>query len=97
MVAEDEVEAEEVDSTYPTKGTQTFGKKMKAIEEPLEEGGTSTLNKIGKPYHLRATIAERLAIANRSAEKKEASRLQQADNSQTMSPTRLRRTLRDET
>ena len=39
MVAEDEVDAEEVNSTYPTKGTQTFGKKTESIEEPSEEGG----------------------------------------------------------
>ena len=83
MVAEDEVEAKEVDSTYPTKGTQTFGKKMEVIEEPSEEGGASTPNKVGKPCHLGATIAVRSAIAKRSAEKEEESRLQQADNSQT--------------
>ena len=87
-MAEDEAKAEEVDSTYPTKGTQTFGKKMKAIEEPLEEGGTSTLNKVGERCHLRATIAAKSAIAKRSAEKDEASRLQQAGNSQIMPRTR---------
>ena len=53
------------------------------IKEPSEEGGTSTLNKVGKPCHLPATILERLAIPKRSAEKEEASRLQQAKNSQT--------------
>ena len=47
MVAEDEVEAEEVDSTYPTKGTQNFGKKTETIKELLQEGGASTPNKVG--------------------------------------------------
>ena len=75
MVAEDEVKEEEVDSTYPTKGTQNFGKKMEAIEEPSEEGGAMP-NKVGKPCHLLATIAERSAIAKRSAEKEEVSQLQ---------------------
>ena len=42
MVDEDEVEAEEVDSTYPTKGTQNFGYKKEAMEEPSQEGGAST-------------------------------------------------------
>ena len=49
MVAEDEVKEDEVDSTYPTKGTQNFSKKMEAIEEPSEQGGSSTPNKVGKP------------------------------------------------
>ena len=74
MVAEDEVEAEEVDLTYPTKGTQSFGKKMEAIEEPSQEGGASTPNKVVKPCHLRANIAAKSAIAKRSAEKEEVSR-----------------------
>ena len=38
-----EVEAEEVDSTYPTKGTQNFGYKKEAMEKPSQEGGASTL------------------------------------------------------
>ena len=42
MVDEDEVEAEEVDSTYPKKGTQNFGYKKEAMEEPSQEGGAST-------------------------------------------------------
>ena len=75
MVFEDEVEAEEVDSTYAMKGTQNFGKKMEAIEEPSEYGEASTPNKIGKPCHLPATIAERSGIVNRSGKKEEASRL----------------------
>ena len=75
MVAEDEVEAEEVNSTYPTKGTQTFGKKTEAIEEPLEEGGASMPNKVSKQYHLLAIIAAKSAIVKRNAEKEEASRL----------------------
>ena len=57
MEAEDEVEAEEVDSTYPTKGTQKFGKKTEAIEEPSEEGGASMPNKVGKQCHLLTIIA----------------------------------------
>ena len=88
MVAEDEVDAEEVNSTYPTKGTQNFGKKTKAIEEPSEEGGASTPNKVHEPWHLRATIAAKSAITKRSVEKEEASRLQQVDNSQTTPSTR---------
>ena len=82
MVAEDEVEAEEVDSTYPTKGTQNFGKKTEAIEEPSQEGGASTPNKVGKRRHLRATIAAKSTIAKRSAKKEEVSRPRQVDNSQ---------------
>ena len=62
MVAEDEVEVEEVDSTYPTKGTQNFGKKTEAIEEPSQEGGASAPNKVRKPCHLRETIVEKSAI-----------------------------------
>ena len=88
MVAEDEVEEEEVNSTYPTKGAQNFGKKTKAIKEPSEEGGASTPNKVGKPCHLLATIAAKSAIAKRSAEKEEVSRLQQVDNSQITPQTR---------
>ena len=65
MVAEEEVEEEEVDWTYPTKGTQTFNKKTETIKEPSEEGGASMPNKIVKSCHLRATIAERSAIVKR--------------------------------
>ena len=86
-VVEDEVEEEEVNSTYPAKGTQTFGKKTEAIEEPSEEGGASMPNKVGKQCHLLAIIAAETAIAKRSAEKEEASQLPQADNSQTTPPT----------
>ena len=82
MVAQDEVEAEEVDSTYPTMGTQNFGKKTKAIEEPSQEGGASMPNKVGKPFHLRVTIAAKSAIAKRSVEKEEVSQPRQVDNSQ---------------
>ena len=95
MVAEDEVEAEEVDSTYPTKGTQNFGKKTEAIEEPLQEGGASTPNKVGNPCHLCAAIAAKLAIAKRSAEKEEVSRPLQVDNSQITPRTRNTRTMVD--
>ena len=87
MVVEDEVEAEEVDSTYPTKGAQTFGKKTEAIEESSEEGGASMLNKVGKQCHLLAIIAAKSVIAKKSVEKEEVSRLPQADNSQTTPPT----------
>ena len=82
MMDEDEVEAKEVDSTYPTKGIQNFGKKTEAIEEPSQEGGASTPNKVRKTCHLRATIAAKLAIVKRSAEKEEVSRPRQVDNSQ---------------
>ena len=92
MVAEDKLEAEEVESTYPTKGTQNFAKKTEAIEEPLEEGGAATANKVGKPCHLRAIIAAKSAIAKRSAEKEEVSRLRQVDNSQITPRTRNTRT-----
>ena len=95
MVAEDEVEAEEVDSTYSTKGTQNFGKKTEAIEEPSKEGGASTPNKVGKPYHLCATIAGKSAIAKRSPEKEEVGRPQQVDNSQITPRTRNTRTTAD--
>ena len=92
MVAIDEVKAEEVDSTYPTKGIQNFGKKTEAIEEPSQEGGASAPNKVGERRHLRATIAAKSTIAKRSAEKDEVSRLQQADNSQITPQTRNTRT-----
>ena len=95
MVAEDKVKEEEVDSTYPTKGTQNFGKKLEAIEQPLQEGGASTPNKVGKPCHLRANIAANLATANRSAKKEETSKLQQADNSQITPRTRNTQTTAD--
>ena len=87
-VVEDEVEEEEVNSTYPAKGTQTFDKKTDAIEEPSKEGGASMPNKVGKICHLPATIAESSAIAKRSAEKEEVNRLHQAENSQTIQPMR---------
>mgnify|MGYP000235160196 FL=1 len=88
IVAKDEVEAEEVDSTYLTKGIHNFGKKTEAIEEPSQEGGASTSNKVGERRHLRATIAAKLGIAKRCAKKDEANRLQQADNSQITPRTR---------
>ena len=75
MMAEDEVEAEEVDSTYPTKGTQNFGKKTEAIEEPSEEEGASMPNKVGKQCHLLAISVAKLAIAKRTGEKEEVCRL----------------------
>ena len=50
MVAEDEVEEEEVNSTYHAKGTQTLAKKMEVIEEPSEEGGANC-NYCGKIGH----------------------------------------------
>ena len=93
MVAIDEVEAEEVNSTYPTKGIHNFGKETEVIEEPSQEGGAFTPNKVGERRHLCATIAAKSAIAKRSAEKDEASRLLQADNSRICG---LRQTLRDE-
>ena len=74
MVDEDEVEAEEVDSTYPTKGVHNF-RDTEVIEEPSQEGGASTPNKVGKACHLPATIAAKLAIAKRSVEKEEVSRM----------------------
>ena len=68
-MAEDEVEAEEVDSTYPTKGIHNFSKEMEAIKEPSQEGGASTPNKVGERRHLRATIAAKSAIAKRSTDR----------------------------
>ena len=95
MVADVEVEAEEVDSTYPTKGTQSFSKKAEAIEEPSQEVGACTPNKVGKPCHLCATIAAKLAITKRSAEKEEVSLPQQVDNSQITPRMRNTRTTAD--
>ena len=69
-MAEDEVVAKEVDSTYPTKGIHKFGKDKEAIEESSQEGGASTPNKVIEQRHLRATIAAKSAIGKRSAEKK---------------------------
>ena len=65
------IEAEEVNSTYLAKGTQIFGKKTEAIEEPSEEGEASVPNKVNKS-----------AIA-KSAENEE----EEVDNSQTTPPT----------
>ena len=79
MVDKDELETVEVDSTYPTKGTQNFDKRTEVVEEPSQEGGASTPNKVSKRHHLRATIA---ANAKRSAEKEEVSRPRQVHNSQ---------------
>ena len=74
MVGEVEAtEVEEVDTTHPMKGTQTFSKKTEDIEEPSEEGGASTLNKVAKQCHLPTTIVGRSAIAKRSARKEEVS------------------------
>ena len=74
------VAAKEVDSAHLMKGTQTF------MEEPSKEGGASIRNKVGKHYHSPATIVGRSAIAKRSVERKDASQLPQADNSQTTPP-----------
>ena len=95
MVVEDEVEAEEVDSTYHTKGIHNFGNETEAIEEPSQKGGASTPNKVGERRHLRATIAAKSAIAKRSAEKEELSRPRQVDNSQIMLRTWNTRTTED--
>ena len=70
------------------EGNPKVRKKMEAIEEPLKEGGASRPNKVGKACHLLATIVKRSAFAKRSAKKKEASRLEQTDNSQITSRTR---------
>ena len=94
-MAEEEVEVEEVDSTYPTKGIHKFGKDTEAIEEPSQEGGASTPNKVGERRHLRATTAAKSATAKRSAEKDEVSRLQQAGNSQITPQTWNTRTTAD--
>ena len=59
---------------------------MESIEEPSEEGGASMPDKVGKQCHLLESIVEGFVIATRCAEK-EASRLLQADNSQTTPPT----------
>ena len=40
--------AKEDESVGTTKVTQTFGKKTKALEEPLEEWGPSMPNKVNK-------------------------------------------------
>ena len=56
MVVEDKVVAKEIDLTKGEevdrarlmKVTQTFGKKTKALEEPLEEWGPSMPNKVNK-------------------------------------------------
>ena len=86
MVVEDEVAAEEVtaleeaNSAHHTKGTQTF---TEAIKEPSEEGGASTPNMVGKRGPQLAIIAAKSATTRRSVGKREVSRLQQVDNSQT--------------
>ena len=74
MVVEDEVatnevdlaKAEEVDSAYLTKVTQTFSKKTEAFEELLEEGEASKPNKDDKICLLFATIVGRSATAKRN-------------------------------
>ena len=81
MVAEDEVEAEEVDSTYPTKEIHNLGKETEANEEPSQEGGASTQVRAVKTQP-NADIAESSAITKKSAERRSVNRLPQADNSQ---------------
>ena len=85
MAAEEKIEEEEVDSN----------KKTEAIEKPLEEGGASMSNKVGKQCHLLAIFVAKLAFAKRSVEKEEISWLQQADNSQTTPPMRDTWTMAD--
>ena len=84
MVAKDEVAmVEEVDSTHLRKGTQTFDKKMEAIEESSKEGGAYMPNKVSKRGPLLVMIVGSSAAVKRSAESEEESWLPQADNSQT--------------
>ena len=80
MVDEVEVEAEEVDSTYPTKRTQNFGYKKEAIEEPSQEGGASTPARAVKTQP-NADIAENSTTTKKSAERRSVNQLPQADNS----------------
>ena len=70
MVAEDEVvAAEEGDSTHLTKGTLTFNKKTKAIEEPSEDRGACMPNKVGKQCHLPATFVGSSATTKKSVKR----------------------------
>ena len=94
MVDEDQVEAEEVDSTYPTKGTENFGYKKEAMEEPSQEGRASTPAQAVKTQP-NADIAESSATTKKCVERSSANRLPQADNSQIMPRTRNTRTTAD--
>ena len=94
MVTEDEVEAEEVDSTYPTKGAHNFGKDKEAIEEPSQEGGASTSARAVKTQP-NVDIAESSAITKKSVERRSANQVPQADNSQITPRTRNTRTTAD--
>ena len=94
MVDKDEVEAEEVESTYPTRGTQNFGYKKEAMEEPSQEGGVSTPARAINTQS-NADIAESSAITKKSVERRSANRLPQTDNSQIMPRTRNTRTTAD--
>ena len=67
----------------PTKTTPNFGHKTKAIEEPSEEGGTSILARANKT-RLNVDIAENSATTKKSAKRRSANRLPQADNSRIM-------------
>ena len=64
----------------PMKTTPNFGHKKEAIEEPSEEGGVSILARADKTQP-NADIAENSTTTKKSAERRSANRLPQADNS----------------
>ena len=77
---------DEADEAQLTKTTRNFGIKTEAIEEPSEEGGASIPVRANKPRS-NAVIAEKSATMKKSAERRSASRLPQADNSPITPPT----------
>ena len=78
--------ADEADKARFTKTTHNYGNKMEAIEEPSEEGGATIPVRVDKTRS-NADIAEKSAIAKRSAERRCVSRRPQADNSRITQPT----------
>ena len=94
---EEDADEREVDSAKdkaaevrPTT-TPNFGHKTEANEEPSQEGGASTPVRVVKTQP-HPNIVESSAITKKSAERRSANRLPQADNSQITPRTRNTRT-----
>ena len=92
----DEQEADstnyEADKVRLTKTTPNFGHKTEAIEEPSEEGGASIPVQADK-IRPNADITENSATTKKSAERRSANRLPQANNSRITPPTPTTKTM----
>ena len=71
---------DKADEVRPTTTTPNVGRKTEVNEEPLQEGGVSTSARVVKTQP-NADIAEKSATTKKSAERRCANRLAQADNS----------------